>query len=194
MILVIDNYDSFVHNLARYIREIGLETTVVRNDDITVDEIRSLSPDAIVLSPGPCGPQEAGICLEVVRALGADVPILGICLGHQAIGQAYGGNIGRAERQLHGKATPIYHDNHPLFEGLKKPFLAARYHSLIVDRQTLPDTLQVVATSEEGEIMALQHKQYPVVGFQFHPESILTSVGHQLLKNFFTASLRHHEN
>ena len=184
MIVVIDNYDSFVHNLARYVRELGWETAVVRCDALSVDDVAALAPSHIVLSPGPCTPNEAGICVPLVRRLGATVPILGVCLGHQCIGQAFGGQIVRARRPMHGKASLITHDGDGVFAGLPNPLTATRYHSLVVEAQDLPDELVVTARSEEDEIMALRHREHPIVGLQFHPESVLTEHGHDLLRGF----------
>lgn len=184
MILLIDNYDSFVHNLARYVGELGRERRVERNDALGVDRIRDLNPEAIILSPGPCTPNQAGICLDVVHRLGAAIPILGVCLGHQCVGQAYGGEIKRAQRPIHGATSLIEHDGDGLFEGLENPLRAARYHSLIVDGPPESE-LRVTATSETGEIMALAHRRHPAFGVQFHPESVLTEHGHALLSNFF---------
>ena len=185
MILLIDNYDSFVYNLARYTRELGFDPLVVRHDAISVDAIVGLGPSHIVISPGPCSPGEAGISTDVVRSLGASIPILGICLGHQCIGAAYGAGIVRAGRPMHGKPSCIYHDGTGIFSGLPSPFQAARYHSLAISRTGLPPALRVTATSDDGEIMAVQHEQYPVVGLQFHPESVLTEHGYRLLDRFF---------
>ena len=184
MILLIDNYDSFVHNLARYVGELGRDRRVVRNDAITIDEISAARPQAIIISPGPCTPNEAGISLDVVRQLGARTPILGVCLGHQCVGQVYGGEVKRAQRPVHGSTSLIHHNGESLFEGLPNPLQAARYHSLIVE---LPDDseLDVTATSENGEIMAVAHRRHPVFGVQFHPESVLTEHGHAQLANFF---------
>ncbi len=184
MILLIDNYDSFVHNLARYVGELGRDRRVVRNDAITIDEISAFAPQAIIISPGPCTPNEAGISIDVVRQLGGRTPILGVCLGHQCIGQVYGGEVKRAQRPVHGSTSLIHHNGESLFEGLPNPLQAARYHSLIVE---LPDDseLDVTATSENGEIMAVTHRRHPVFGVQFHPESVLTEHGHAQLANFF---------
>ena len=184
MILFIDNYDSFVHNLARYVGELGRDRRVERNDAITIDEISAAEPEAIIISPGPCTPNEAGISLDVVRQLGARAPILGVCLGHQCVGQVYGGEVKRAQRPVHGSTSLIHHNGESLFEGLPNPLRAARYHSLIVE---LPDDseLDVTATSENGEIMAVAHRRHPVFGLQFHPESVLTEHGHAQLANFF---------
>jgi anthranilate synthase/aminodeoxychorismate synthase-like glutamine amidotransferase len=187
MILVIDNYDSFVHNLARYFEREGQAVRVVRNDAITVNDVRALDPLAIVLSPGPCSPNEAGICLEIVRELGAEYPILGVCLGHQAIGQAYGGMTLRAARPVHGKASVITHDGTGIFAGVKSPINVARYHSLIADITGAPD-LKTMAVTGEGEIMAIAHKTHPVYGVQYHPESILTEQGDVIVRNFIEIS------
>ncbi len=187
MILLIDNYDSFVHNLARYVGELGYERRVLRNDAVTIAEIEAMRPEALILSPGPCTPDEAGICLEAVRRLAPQLPILGICLGHQCIAQAFGGAVRRAAPR-HGRASPIRHNGALVFAGLPNPFEAARYHSLAVD---LPEggVLQEAARAEDdGEIMALAHESLPVTGLQFHPESVLTPLGHKLLANFFAAS------
>ncbi|BDG60637.1 anthranilate synthase component II [Caldinitratiruptor microaerophilus] len=191
MILVIDNYDSFTYNLVQYLGELGARMEVYRNDRITVPEIRALAPEGIVLSPGPCTPDEAGVTLDVVRELGATTPILGVCLGHQAIGQAYGGRVVRAPYLMHGKTSPIHHRGDPLFAGLPSPFTATRYHSLIVDRDSLPGSLEVTAETADGLIMGLRHREHPVWGVQFHPESILTEGGHRLLRNFLDLAARH---
>jgi anthranilate synthase/aminodeoxychorismate synthase-like glutamine amidotransferase len=185
MILLIDNYDSFVHNLARYVRELGEEATVVRNDTITLDEIDALAPTHIVLSPGPCTPAEAGISTEVVRRFGPAIPILGVCLGHQCIGAAYGGDIVRARRPLHGRTSPVVHDGSSVFAGLPSTIRVARYHSLVIARHTLPADLRVIASSrDDGEIMAVEHRTHPVVGVQFHPESAATEYGYAMLDRF----------
>ncbi len=184
MILLIDNYDSFVHNLARYVRELGHETVVRRNDAIDVAGIEALRPAGIIVSPGPCTPREAGISNEAIARLGAKTPILGVCLGHQCLAAALGGRVVRAARPRHGKTSPILHDGSGLFAGLPSPFDATRYHSLIVERESLPSPLAVAATTPEGEIMALRHRAWPVWGVQFHPESVLTQHGHHLLRNF----------
>jgi anthranilate synthase component 2 len=185
MILLIDNYDSFVYNLARYTRELGFDPLVVRHDAISVDTIAGLAPSHIVISPGPCSPGEAGISTDVVRSLGATIPILGICLGHQCIGAAYGAGIVRARRPMHGKPSCIHHDGSGIFTGLPSPFRAARYHSLAISRTGLPSALRVTATTDDDEIMAVEHERYPVVGLQFHPESVLTEHGYRLLDRFF---------
>jgi len=184
MILVIDNYDSFTYNLVQYLGEIGEEVIVRRNDEIDLAGVEALAPDHILISPGPCTPNEAGISLAVIDHFKGKIPIFGVCLGHQSIGQAFGGEVIRAERLMHGKTSPIYHDGQTLFEGLPSPFTATRYHSLIVKAETLPDCLEVSAHTAEGEIMALRHKEYPIEGVQFHPESIITDHGHQILRNF----------
>jgi para-aminobenzoate synthetase component II len=184
VIVLIDNYDSFVHNLARYVRELGRPTTVVRCDEVTVDEVEAMAPSHVIVSPGPCTPDEAGISVELVRRLGPRVPVLGVCLGHQCIGQAFGGRVVRARRPMHGKASWIAHDGAGLFRGLPDPLLATRYHSLVVQREGLPADLVVTALSEEGEIMGLRHRSHPVTGVQFHPESVLTARGHDLLRGF----------
>ncbi len=183
MILVIDNYDSFTYNLVQLMGELGADLCVARNDQITLDEVRALRPSHIVISPGPGTPDDGGVSLDVIRALGPTTPILGVCLGHQCIGQAYGGRVVRAPRLMHGKTSLIYHKNAALFTGVPSPFEATRYHSLIVE-EPLPDELMVTAFTEAGEVMALRHKQYPVVGVQFHPESILTRFGVRILQNF----------
>ena len=184
MILVIDNYDSFTYNLVQYLGELGAELEVVRNDQTTVEEIEAKSPERIVISPGPKTPTEAGICLDVIRRFSGRKPILGVCLGHQAIGQAFGGRVIRAPEIMHGKTSEISHDGQTIFQGLPNPFSATRYHSLIVERQSLPACLEISATSPDGLIMGLRHKNMNVEGVQFHPESILTGAGKQLLGNF----------
>jgi len=184
MILVIDNYDSFTYNLVHYLNELGAETDVYRNDAISVQEALGLKPEGVLLSPGPCTPNEAGICLDLLRAAPEDLPILGVCLGHQSIGQAFGGEVIRAKALMHGKTSPIHHTGKGVFKGLPNPFTATRYHSLSVRRETLPDVLEVTAWTDDGEVMGFQHKTRPVFGVQFHPESIATEGGHQLLANF----------
>jgi len=188
MLLMIDNYDSFTYNLVQYLRELGAEVVVHRNDRIGIEEIRALRPERIVLSPGPCSPAEAGICCDVVRAFGAGVPLLGVCLGHQCIGAAYGGRIVRAQRLMHGKTSPIHHDGRGVFRGLPSPFEATRYHSLLIERETMPGCLEVSARTLEGEVMGVRHHAHPVEGVQFHPESILTQAGKELLANFLAGS------
>jgi len=184
MILVIDNYDSFTYNLVQYLGEMGADIQVVRNDELTVAEILKKKPDHILISPGPCSPKEAGVSVEVIQGLAGKIPILGVCLGHQSIGYAFGGNIIRAKKLMHGKTSQITHDGKGVFQGLPNPFKATRYHSLVIERQTLPADLLVTATSEDGEIMGVRHKSLPVEGVQFHPESILTESGKALLHNF----------
>jgi anthranilate synthase component 2 len=184
MILVIDNYDSFTYNLVHYLEELGAQTLVRRNDAIGVDEALSLRADGVLLSPGPCTPTEAGVCLPLLAAAPEDLPIFGVCLGHQAIGQAFGGEVVRAKTLMHGKTSPIRHNGDSVFKGLEDGFKATRYHSLAVRRSTLPDTLDVTAWTEDGEIMGLKHKTRPIHGVQFHPESIATVGGHALLANF----------
>ncbi|HEU5303810.1 MAG TPA: aminodeoxychorismate/anthranilate synthase component II [Gemmatimonadales bacterium] len=184
MILLIDNYDSFVYNLARYVRELGDAPVVRRHDAVGVEEILALAPSHIIISPGPCSPTEAGISTEVVRRLGAVIPILGVCLGHQCIGAAYGGEIVRAGAPMHGKTSRIHHAGTGLFAGLPTPFTATRYHSLVIAPASVPPSLRVTATSEDGEIMAVQHVEHPVHGVQFHPESVLTEYGYRLLDHF----------
>jgi anthranilate synthase component 2 len=188
VILVIDNYDSFTYNLVQFLGELGADLKVVRNDAITVGEIRALAPEKIIISPGPCTPNEAGISLDVIRELGPEIPILGVCLGHQAIGQAYGGTVERAPYLMHGKVSPISHGGEGLFEGIPSPMTATRYHSLVVRRDDLPEDLEVTAETEDGLVMGLKHKTHPVYGVQFHPESILTQGGKQLLANFLAAT------
>jgi anthranilate synthase/aminodeoxychorismate synthase-like glutamine amidotransferase len=184
MILLIDNYDSFVYNLARYVRELGETPLVRRHDAVDVDEILRLRPSHIIISPGPCSPKEAGISTEVVQRVGQSIPILGVCLGHQCIGAAYGGEIVRAGHPMHGKISRIHHAGQGLFSGLPSPFLATRYHSLVIAPASIPPGLIVTATSEDGEIMAVQHAEHPVYGLQFHPESVLTEHGYRLLDHF----------
>lgn len=184
MILVIDNYDSFTYNLVHYLNELGADTVVHRNDDLSVQEALGLKPNAVLLSPGPKAPDQAGICLPLLRGAPDDLAILGVCLGHQAIGQAYGGDVIRAKEVMHGKTSKIFHNDQGVFKGLPNPFIATRYHSLAVDKTTLPADLEITAWTEDGEIMGVQHKTRPVYGVQFHPESIATEGGHQLLANF----------
>ena len=188
MLLMIDNYDSFTYNIVQYLGELGEEVRVYRNDKITIAEIEALKPDRIVISPGPCSPEEAGISVEVVRHFAGRIPILGVCLGHQSIGYAFGGRIVKSATLMHGKTSPILHDGEGLFAGLPNPFLATRYHSLIVERATLPAELVVTAWVEEGEIMGMRHATLPIWGVQFHPESILTERGMDLLGNFLRMS------
>jgi anthranilate synthase/aminodeoxychorismate synthase-like glutamine amidotransferase len=184
MILMIDNYDSFTYNLVQYLRELGSQVEVHRNDRISQEEIRAMRPERIVLSPGPCTPAEAGICCDVIRTFGPTTPLLGVCLGHQCIGAAYGGRIVRAERLMHGKTSPILHDGRTVFAGLPNPFEATRYHSLLIERESFPACLGISAETAEGEIMGVRHHTHPVEGVQFHPESILTQAGKALLRNF----------
>lgn len=188
MILVIDNYDSFTWNLVQYLGELGAEPVVKRNDELPVEEIEALAPERIVISPGPCTPTEAGVSVEVIRRLGATTPILGVCLGHQSIGAAYGGEVVRAGRVMHGKTSPIRHEGEDLFRGIPSPLQVARYHSLVIEPSTLPAELRVLATTDEPghetEIQAVRHREHPVWGVQFHPESIASEHGHQLLRNF----------
>ena len=189
MILMIDNYDSFTYNLVQYLGEIGEEVKVVRNDQIGVKEIKNLQPNHIVISPGPCTPNEAGVSLETIAELGGEIPILGVCLGHQSIGQAYGGKIVKAQEVMHGKTSRVHHQNKHVFEKCDNPFTATRYHSLVIEKQSIPDCLEVTAWTEDefgelDEIMGVRHKQFSVEGVQFHPESILTDFGHHLLTNF----------
>ena len=184
MIFILDNYDSFTYNLVQYFGELEQEIQVFRNDAIDVEKIRALQPDRIVVSPGPCTPREAGISTEVIRALGPEIPTLGVCLGHQCIGAAYGGNIIRADRIMHGKVSQITHQGNLLFKDIPSPFEATRYHSLIVERESCPDELEIIAETGEGEIMGLAHRTHPVWGVQFHPESILTDCGKRLIRNF----------
>ena len=184
MLLMIDNYDSFTYNLVQYFGELGQDVRVYRNDQITLEEITRLRPERIVISPGPCTPKEAGISIELIKEFAGKLPILGVCLGHQAIGEAFGGEVVRAGRLMHGKTSVIHHDGKTIYKDLPNPFEATRYHSLIVKRETLPTVLKITAETKEGEIMGLRHKEFPVEGVQFHPESILTKVGMDLLKNF----------
>ena len=184
MILVIDNYDSFTYNLVQYLGELGEEIVVRRNDEIDLAGIEALAPDHILISPGPCTPNEAGISLALIEHFKGKIPIFGVCLGHQAIGQAFGGEVVRAEHLMHGKTSEIHHTGKGVFAGLPSPFTATRYHSLIVKRETLPDCLEITAETEAGEIMGLRHRQYPVEGVQFHPESIMTEHGKTILRNF----------
>jgi anthranilate synthase/aminodeoxychorismate synthase-like glutamine amidotransferase len=184
MLLVIDNYDSFTYNLVQYLGELGQQVRVVRNNEVSVDDIVRMCPETIVISPGPCTPNEAGISLEVISRLAGKIPILGVCLGHQAIGQAFGGKVIRAKEVVHGKTSRVFHDDKGLFAGLPNPFEATRYHSLIVERSSLPDCLEITAKTWDEEIMGLRHKTMLVEGVQFHPESFLTKVGKDLLRNF----------
>jgi len=184
MLLVIDNYDSFTYNLVQYLGELGEDIRVFRNDKITIHEIERLNPQRIVISPGPCTPKEAGISIELIKHFSVKVPILGVCLGHQSIGAAFGGDIIRAPRLMHGKTSMIYHDGRTIFEGLPNPFEATRYHSLVIRKQTMPDCLEITAWTDMDEIMGVRHKELIIEGVQFHPESILTKIGKDLLRNF----------
>lgn len=189
MLLMIDNYDSFTYNVVQYLNEVGAEVQVVRNDELSLAQVEALQPERIIISPGPGRPEQAGISLQVVQAIAGRLPILGVCLGHQIIGQAFGGAVVRACQVVHGKVASIYHDNKGLFAGMAVPFTATRYHSLVIDKQSLPDCLEVTAWTQTkdgqlDEIMGIQHRDYPVAGVQFHPESILSEHGHQLLRNF----------
>ena len=186
MLLLLDNYDSFTYNLFQYLSELGTEIEVRRNDQISIADIEQMQPDHIVVSPGPCTPNEAGLSCDIIATLGSRIPILGVCLGHQAIGQVYGGKVVRAPEPMHGKTSLMYHDDKGVFKGLPHPFEAIRYHSLIVEDQNLPEELEVTARTRDGLIMGLKHRTYPVEGVQFHPESIMTSVGKDLLRNFLT--------
>jgi anthranilate synthase component 2 len=189
MLLMIDNYDSFTYNVVQYLGELGADVRVYRNDEVTIEEIEQLKPDHLVISPGPCTPNEAGISMRAIEYFAGKLPILGICLGHQSIGQVFGGDVIRADQVMHGKTSPVYHHNQGVFKGLDNPFEATRYHSLVVDKNTLPDCLEITgwtqsATGDIDNIMGLKHKTLPIEGVQFHPESILTRQGHDLLKNF----------
>ncbi len=186
MLLMIDNYDSFTYNLVQYLGELGQDIKVYRNDKISCREVAELQPDHIVISPGPCTPNEAGVSLEVIKEFGGKIPLLGVCLGHQSIGQVFGGEVVRAPRLMHGKTSRIYHDGKTVFAGIPNPFTATRYHSLIVKRETLPDCLEISAETGQGEIMGIRHKRLVIEGVQFHPESILTEAGKELLHNFLT--------
>jgi anthranilate synthase component 2 len=187
MLLMIDNYDSFTYNLVQYLGELGQDVRVCRNDEISLEDVKRLNPERIVISPGPCTPSEAGISVPVIEQFAQEIPILGVCLGHQSIGQAFGGRIVHARTLMHGKTSPIRHHDKGVFRGLPNPLTATRYHSLVIERKSLPDCLEVTAESDDGEIMGVRHKSLPVEGVQFHPESILTERGHELLANF----LRH---
>lgn len=190
MIVMIDNYDSFTYNLVQYLEELGAHVRVFRNDALTVAELEALHPDALVISPGPGNPASAGICLAAVSAFSGRIPILGVCLGHQTIGEAFGGRIVAARRLMHGKTSTVTPSGGAIFKGINKPFQAMRYHSLAVERQTLPDCLQITAESEDGEIMAIRHAHHPTEGIQFHPESIMTPLGKRILKNFLSQTKR----
>lgn len=184
MLLMIDNYDSFTYNLVQYFGELGADVRVFRNDAISLQQIEQLAPERIVISPGPCSPKEAGISVSAIQHFAGKLPVLGVCLGHQSIGAAFGGRIVHAKRQMHGKVSPIHHADVGIFRGLPNPFNATRYHSLAIERETLPDCLEITAWTEDGEIMGVRHKTLAIEGLQFHPESIMTEGGHQLLKNF----------
>lgn len=186
MILMIDNYDSFTYNLVQYLGELGADLRVFRNDKISLEEIEELNPSYIVVSPGPCTPNEAGISMEVVKRFGPEIPLLGVCLGHQAIAQVFGGKVVRAPVPVHGKVSEIYHDGKSIYQNIPSPFTATRYHSLIAERSSLPPSLEISAWTEDGLIMGLRHKEYPIEGIQFHPESILTPEGKKILKNFLS--------
>jgi anthranilate synthase/aminodeoxychorismate synthase-like glutamine amidotransferase len=189
MLLLIDNYDSFTYNLYQYLSELGADVQVRRNDQVSIGEIESMSPDHIVISPGPCTPSEAGLSCQIIEAFGPNTPVLGVCLGHQAIGQTYGGRVLQAPEPMHGKTSLMYHEGQGVFRNLPLPFEANRYHSLIVERSTLPDELEITAETADGLIMGIRHCTYPVEGVQFHPESIMTPIGKDLLRNFLTFSL-----
>ncbi len=184
MLLVLDNFDSFTYNLVQYFGQLGVEQRVFRNNEITPEEAVALNPDRVMISPGPCSPNEAGVSLAMIEAFAGKKPLLGVCLGHQCIGQYFGGNVVRATRLMHGKTSPIHHDGRELFKNIENPFPATRYHSLLVERETLPDCLEITADTEEGEIMAMRHKTLPIWGVQFHPESYATEGGMRLLENF----------
>lgn len=184
MILVIDNYDSFTYNLVQYLGELGAEVAVHRNDKITLDEIAALNPERIVISPGPCTPNEAGVCVPLIKRFAGQIPLLGVCLGHQSIGAAFGGDVIRNDRVMHGKTSLIHHENQGVFRGLPNPLEATRYHSLVIKRETMPECLEITAETDRGEVMGVRHKKYIVEGVQFHPESALTHAGKDLLRNF----------
>jgi anthranilate synthase/aminodeoxychorismate synthase-like glutamine amidotransferase len=184
MVLVIDNYDSFTYNLVQYLGEMNVDLQVHRNDEVTLDQIRELKPDRILISPGPCSPKESGLSNEIIKSFGPTIPLLGVCLGHQCIGHTFGAQVVVNYRMMHGKTSAIKHNGKDLFEGMPNPFLATRYHSLVVQRDTIPNFLEVTAETEEGEVMGLRHKELPIWGVQFHPESILTEHGRDILKNF----------
>ena len=188
VVLVIDNYDSFTYNLVQYLGEMQVKMEIHRNDQISIDQVRALSPDRILISPGPCSPRESGLSNEIIRNFSSRIPTLGVCLGHQCIGHVFGGNVVVNYRMMHGKTSMIKHNGKDLFEGMPNPFAATRYHSLVIQRETLPDCLEITAETEEGEIMGIKHKQLPIWGVQFHPESILTESGRQILSNFLKLS------
>jgi anthranilate synthase component 2 len=187
-LLIIDNYDSFTYNLVQYFQMLGCQVAVRKNDQITLEDVQKVKPDALVISPGPCTPKEAGISVDLIKRFYKEIPILGVCLGHQAIGYAFGSNIVRAKRLMHGKTSLIYHTGEGIFKGIKNPFTAVRYHSLVIERESLPDILKITAESEDGEIMGIQHIEYPIFGLQFHPESVLSEAGMDLLRNFLEIS------
>ncbi|MGG3874318.1 aminodeoxychorismate/anthranilate synthase component II [Brevibacillus laterosporus] len=187
MIIMIDNYDSFTYNLVQFVGELGEELRVFRNDKITLEEIENMNPDYLMISPGPCTPNEAGISMDVVRHFAGKIPIFGVCLGHQSIGQVFGGKIVRADRLMHGKTSEVLHDGKTIFASIPSPFQAARYHSLVIQEESIPEELEITARTPEGEIMAIRHRELPIEGVQFHPESIITQYGKQMLKNFLTA-------
>ena len=187
MLLMIDNYDSFTYNLVQYFGELGQDVRVHRNDEITVEDIEHLQPDHIVVSPGPCTPNEAGISVATIQRFAGRIPILGVCLGHQSIGQAFGGQIIRAKQLMHGKTSPVHHNNTSVFSGLPNPFTATRYHSLVIERESIPECLEITAWTDDGEIMGVRHRELAIEGVQFHPESILTEHGHAMLKNFLAS-------
>ncbi|TFE01941.1 aminodeoxychorismate/anthranilate synthase component II [Jeotgalibacillus sp. R-1-5s-1] len=191
MILMIDNYDSFTYNLVQFLGELGQELIVRRNDQITIEEIREMNPDYLMISPGPCSPDEAGISLEAIKAFAGEIPIFGVCLGHQSIAQVFGGNVVRSLRLMHGKTSLVYHDGETVYKGMPMPFTATRYHSLIVEKHTLPDELLITSWTDQGEIMGIRHRELAVEGVQFHPESIMTENGKQLLKNFLETYQSH---
>lgn len=184
MLLMIDNYDSFTYNIVQYFAELGQEVAVRRNDDITIEEIATIKPQYLVIGPGPCSPKEAGISVAAIQHFAGKLPIMGICLGHQAIGEAFGGNIIRAKTLMHGKVSPVSHHNKGMFQNLPNPVTCTRYHSLVIERDTLPECLEITAWTEDGEIMGIRHKEYPLEGVQFHPEALLTEHGHDMLNNF----------
>jgi len=184
MLLVIDNYDSFTYNLVQYLGEMRVEMKIHRNDEVSLEQLQTLNPDRILISPGPCSPRESGLSNEIIRKFSNHIPTLGVCLGHQCIGYVFGANVVVNYRMMHGKTSPIKHNGKDLFEGMPNPFAATRYHSLVIQRESLPDCLEITAETEEGEIMGVKHKQYPIWGVQFHPESILTESGRQILSNF----------
>lgn len=186
MLLVIDNYDSFTYNLVQYLGELAVELQVHRNDQISLEQVRALAPERILISPGPCSPREAGLSNDIIRTFGPQIPTLGVCLGHQCIGHVFGGNVVVNYRMMHGKTSLIQHNGRDLFAGMSNPFAATRYHSLVIERGSLPDCLEITAQTAEGEIMGVRHKQHPIWGVQFHPESILTQNGRQMLKNFLS--------